>query len=198
MPLTAAQLQTLKTALTTSTAVIATGPFAGVQVKDVPNSSDGNVAVSDWLNTPTSPAFVVWRDLDIAAMLSFITFANMTPTDAVPTDTALSVAIWEARSLACQGKQLNLQNLIISRTTAPMKQANYRAAIQDALTGLPAGAGGAAIAANWVGVRDAAKGTATNGEKLYATGTGSTAAPADLVVEGRITPGDVNTALNLP
>lgn len=199
--LSTAQLATLKAAIEANTNTIPsgypwTGGFAGVQVKDVPNNGDGNAAVAGWYNLATSPAFIVWRNLPMETVLNTITFASMTPLDAVPTDTALNTSIWQARALSCQGKQFNLQNLTIGRSTAPMKRSNYRGAMQDCLTNLPAGANGATIAANWVGVRDAAKFTATNAEKLFATGTGTTNSPADLGYEGSISADDVEQARN--
>ena len=201
MPLTPSQLTTLKTDILANTNTIQAGQanagaFVGMQVKDIPNSSDGSLCVASWYNLPHA-TFIVWRDLPMTTVLGLITYASMTPADAVPTDTDLNIQIWKARSLACQGKQFNLQNLTIGRDTAPMRQTNYRAALQDCLTNLPAGAGGNLIAANWVGVRDAAKFAATNGEQLFATGTGTSGSPGNLVVQGNITASDVNSALNL-
>lgn len=199
--LTSAQLSTLKAHIAANTNTIPTGQpwtgsFGGTQVKDVPNSGDGNAAIAGYYNLAASPAFTVWRDLPMETVLNTITFANMTPLDAVPTDTALNTSIWQARALSCQGKQFNLQNLTIGRSTAPMKRSNYRAAMQDCLTNLPAGVNGALVAANWVGVRDAAKFSATNVEKVFATGTGSSGSPADLGYEGTISPDDVEQARN--
>lgn len=64
MNLTPAQLATLKAAILANTNAIPAGqPFAGVQVKDVPNNSDGNLAVAGWYNQTAAPQFVVWRDV---------------------------------------------------------------------------------------------------------------------------------------
>jgi hypothetical protein len=52
-------------------------------------------------------------------VLGLITYANMTPLDAVPTTPDLSSRCGSPGSLACQGKQFNLQNLTIGRDTAP-------------------------------------------------------------------------------
>jgi hypothetical protein len=136
----------------------------------------------------------------------------MTPVDATPAMTTLpanptaaqnatynnqvaTVHQWNSRSLACQGKQFNLQNLTIGRTTAPMKRTNYRAAMQDCLTNIPAGASGALISANWVGVRDGAKFLATRLEKLLATGAGTQATPSDLSFEGSVSHQDISDAM---
>lgn len=191
MPLTTAQKAALKADIAAN---VATAPGTTGPINALPNNPDANAAIADWYNLAAAGPFVVWRDLPIEDVLNLITFANMTPVDAVPTTPALTVDVWRARSLACQGKQFNLQNLTLGRSTAPMKRVNYRAAIQDCLTNLPAGTAGALIAANWVGVRDAAKFSATNAEKLFATGTGTTAVPADLTHEGKLTKDDVESA----
>jgi len=199
MPLTQAQKTALKTDIAANTNTIPAGYpwsgfYAGAAINTLGNGPDENTAIAGWYNLTATPDFVVWRDLPMETVLNLITFASMTPAGSVPTTPDLDVQVWIARSLACQGKQFNLQNLTLGRTVAPMKRANYRAAMQDCLTNIPAGANGAAIAANWVGVRDAAKQLATNFEKLFATGTGSTASPADLVLEGAVSRADIQEA----
>jgi hypothetical protein len=193
--LTTAQLATLKADIAANTNTVLINGVA-TQIKLVPASPDNAAQIAGWYNQAASPAWTVWRDLDMAVVLGLITYANMTPLDAVPTTPDLSVQVWIARAQACQGKQFNLQNLTLGRTVAPMKRTNYRAALQDCLTNVPAGASGALLSANWTAVRDAAKGTATNGEKLFSSGTGSAASPADLVVEGALDASDVLTALS--
>ena len=192
MALTTAQLQALKADIAANTATI-----NGVQIKDMPNNSDANFDIAIWYNATASPDFIVWRDLPMEDVLNLIDFAKMTPADAVPTTPDLSVQVWNARAMSCQSKQFNLQNLTIGRSTAPMKRANYRAGMQDCLTNIPAGASGATIAANWTGVRDAAKKKATRGEKVLATGAGTTATPADLTFEGSLSYQDIAEARNI-
>ncbi len=186
MALSSAQKTALKADIAANTATI-----GGVQIKNMPNGDDANYAISAWYNGAATGPWYVWRDLPMEDVLNLISFANMTPADAPPTTPDLTIQAWLAKAICCQGKQFNLQNLTLGRTTAPMKRQTYRAAMQDALTNIPAGAGGATIAANWTGVRDAAKGTATNAEKLFSTGTGSQAVPADLGYEGGISGQDV-------
>jgi hypothetical protein len=212
--LTTAQLQTLKTDIAANTATVLYGG-SQVAINTLPNNGDANFAIAAWYNGVAVPDYIVWRDLAMDKVLDTITFASMTPADAVPTVTGLSgnptvaaqatydnqmatLNTWRARSLSCQGKQFNLQNLTIGRTTAPMKKTNYRAAMQDCLTNIPAGASGANIAANWVGVRDGAKFQANRIEKLLATGAGTTATPSDLSHEGTISGDEVEAARNLP
>ena len=201
MPLTAAQKTTLKADILANQATIPAGQpwtnsYAGVAVSAVPNSNDGNATIAGWYNQTASPDFFVWRDLPMDTVLGLITYANMTPADAVPTDTALNVAIWQGRSLVCQGKQFNLQNLTIGRTTAPMKKSNYRSGMADCLANIPSGAAGALLSANWGGVRDAAKFLARFAEKVLATGTGTFNTPADLGYEGTVSGDDIEAARN--
>ncbi len=187
MALTPAQQATLKAN------ILAAGDTASLR-----DSPDGRYEIARLYNLTAAPDFYVWRDLDAETVTDLITFASMTPADAVPTTPALTVDVYRARALACQGKQFNLQNLLIGRTTIRMKRTNTRAAFQDCLTNIPAGAAGALISANWVGVRDAAKFLATRFERVFATGTGTFATPGDLVIEGTVSFGDVDAALNLP
>lgn len=186
MTLTASQKTALKTDIAANTNAI-----NGVQIKNLPNSDDANFDIAKWYNGTAAPDWIVWRDLPMEDVLNIITYASMTPADAPPTTPDLTIQSWLAKAICCQGKQFNLQNLTMGRTTAPMKRTNYRAAMQDCLTNIPAGASGASIAANWTGVRDAAKQKATYAEKIFSTGTGSTASPADLGYEGAISPQDV-------
>src|SRR5256885_2058411 len=84
----------------------------------LPANSDGYQAIADAYNALASPAFWVFdTKVKIDAIYDQITWANLTPADAVPTDTSLNCEIWTARSLSCQGKQFNLQ-LLLSRPTS--------------------------------------------------------------------------------
>lgn len=218
MALTAAQKLTLRTNIQANTTQLAfsggtaaiNAVFAGASL----NAGDA-LLIAEWYNLTAVPDFFVWKDLPMEDVLNLITFANMTPVDAIPTVTSLpsnptsaqnstysnqmaTVHQWNGRSLSCQGKQFNLQNLTIGRNVAPMKRTNYRAAMQDCLTNIPAGVNGAALAANWVGVRDAAKRLTNNLERVFATGTGSQAVPGDVVVEGTITGDEISDIHGLP
>jgi hypothetical protein len=218
MALTTAQKTALKSNIISNSGVIPPGQpwsnsYVGQAVSGIPNNTDGNQTIAGWYNQNTVPAWIVWRNLQMETVLNTITFANMTPADAIPTVTSLpaaptaaqqatydnqiaSIRSWNARSLSCQGKQFNLQNLTVGRDTAPMKLVNFRAAMQDALTNVPAGTGASLVSANWVGVRDGAKFTATFAEKVFSTGTGTNATPADLGFEGSLSGSDVDDARN--
>ena len=210
MPLTPAQLAALKANIAANTAQV-----GGVAINALPQTPDNAFAVAAWYNLEAAGPFVVWRDLPMEDVLNLVTFANMTPLDAVPSVTSLpanptaaqnatynnqvaALHIWNGRANLCQSKQFNLQNLTLGRSTAPMRRSVYRAGLQDCLTNIPSGAAGATLAANWVGVRDGAKFNATNAEKVFATGAGTTAAPADLSFEGAITGDEVQAAWELP
>lgn len=159
----------------------------------IPANLDGSYAVAAAMNLDASPAFTVWRtNVPVDEITNQIAWANLTPADA-PDGTQA----WANRSLACQGKQFNLQLIIAGRALIPGNLANIRTGLQDALTGVPSGTGGATQAANWVGVRDALKRNATVFEKVFAAGTGSFASPATMALEGPVSPGDVATARSL-
>jgi len=142
-----------------------------------------------YYNTTASPNFFVYRTaVPVQDINDNVTWQNFTPADSPDTS-----QLWLNRATAAQGKQFNLQTLLLSangflNATKP----NVRQALQDALTNLPTGAGGAAVSGGWVAVRDnvlARLGSRL--EKLFATTTvqqdGSTAAKAaTMTVEGPI------------
>ena len=141
------------------------------------HSGVGTQMIADYLNTDSD--LTVWRtSVQTQVLFDAITWANMTPTDA-PDGTAA----WQCRSLACQGKQFNLQLIFASRDTIDPSKANVRAGLQDALTNVPSRTGGATVSAGWVPVRTAMQRLATNFEKIFAN---TQASPGSLVVEGLI------------
>lgn len=168
MSLTTAQQATVKSDI-----------LASPDLNSQPHTPDGAFAIAFAYALVVSPDFFVYRTAipsgDIHAQ---ITWANLTPADAVPTDTQLNVETWQARSLACQGKQFNLQ-MLLQALTLDATRSNVRSGLQDALTNIPAGAGGAPVSAGWVNVRDNVLARKANRlEKLLATGSGATAATA--------------------
>lgn len=110
-----------------------------------------------------------------------VVWANMTPTD-----TADGTQIWMNRSLACQGKQFNLQTLLQGRQFVDASKANIRAGLQDALTNLPSGVAGVLTGGGWVNVNLALQRPMTKGERVFATGTGTTQSPAVMTFEGTV------------
>lgn len=157
-----------------------------------------DVEIARLYNLPASPSFYVYRAaVPVQEINDQITWANYTPADA-PDGTQL----WLNRATAAQGKQFNLQTLLIGAQGAlNATRPNVRAGLQDATTGLPTGSNGASVSGGWVGIRDNALGQlATRIEKLLATTTaqqdGSTAAKAATrTFEGAITAQDISDIL---
>ena len=164
MNLTPSQLTTLRSAIIADVNLAAARAARSTQ------------AIADYLNQLSTTQ--VWRtSVETKVLFDQITWANMTPND--PPDGSLG---WQCRALACQGKQFNLQLIFGSRDTIDPSKTNVRAGLQDALTNVPSGTGGAVVSAGWVNVRTAMQRTATNFENIFAT-PGS---PSSLVVEGVI------------
>jgi hypothetical protein len=163
--MTLAQLQTLK-------AAILADPAIAVEV-----AAGATGAIAEYLRGPSS--FIVWQtNTQTADVYDAILWAKLTPADAP--DGTLA---WQCRSLACQGKQFNLQTLLQGRDFVRSNKANIRDGLQDALTLVPSGAGGATVSAGWSAVRVSLQRFASIFEKIYATGTGTVAAPGNLIIE---------------
>lgn len=172
------QLQVLKAAIAAET------DQTLVNARTAGNNTD----IAAFYNAPS--AFVVWRSsMPSSEVQDAIAWANMTPSD-----TPDGSEIGKHRELRCQSKQFNLQNLIVGRESISVGRANIRAGLQDALTNIPRGAGGAIQAANWVAVRAAMQRNASRVEALFATGTGTGATPGNLVFEGTISREDIIAA----
>ena len=177
--LTPAQLTTLKAAIQ-----------ADQVLNAYPMDGDGLNAVADAFNLDSSPAFYVWKtNISTSDIFDQIIWANFTPQDA-----ADGTATWTNRSLACQGKQFNIQTILVGRESINPAKSNIRAGLQDALTAIPSGASGANKSGGWNAVVAIMYRVATRAEQLLATGVGSTASPALLRFEGKITANDVDTA----
>lgn len=171
MMLTTQQQNTLKTFIQADPTLNAFAPGA-----------DNAWAIADLLAVNANPAFQVWQSNTPASdIYDAVQWAAFTPSDA-PDGTTL----WANRSLACQGKQFNLQTLLSGRETISTGKANIRAGLQDALTGIPSGTNGAQSVGGWPAVKLAIQRPANVLEKLFATGTGTSVNPATLVVEGRL------------
>ncbi len=62
MPLTSQQLTALKADIAANTNTIPAGrPFAGTQIKDLPNSADANEEISRWYNLTASGNYKVYK-----------------------------------------------------------------------------------------------------------------------------------------
>lgn len=163
----------------------------------VANRQAGNTGLmAEFYNTAST--FIVWRSMtprnEVAAAISY---ANYTPAD-TPDGTQL----WLNRNAQCQAKILALQTMLLGGDVLLTGKPNIRQGLQDVLQNVPAGASGALIDAGWLGVgkvRLTIQRAALNGEKIFATGTGTQGAPGDLgAFEGQISNDDIVRAINLP
>lgn len=172
--LTPAQLTTLRADINANTATIPAGipdcgNYVGLQAKNVPNVTDGNLCLARFYNTDSNPAFIVWK-----TNVPLVTVGNTFN----PTDLAGLTSLNTQR----------LQNLAAWLTTGVNPSL---ASVRQFFDDIFSGAGGAntrtALLALW-------KRTATRAERLYATGTGSDATPGLLVFEGSLSGSDVDSA----
>lgn len=157
----------------------------------LPQTGNDAYTIAEALNAVASPDFIVWQTSTSAQVIfDAIVWPNMTPAD-VPDGTVL----WTNRSLACQGKQFNLQTMLSGRETISSNKTSIRAGLQDALTNLPSGAGGASRSGGWANVQTAMQRKSTRAEKaLIASGAGTVGSPGVLGFEGLLTYTDVLNA----
>lgn len=184
--MTPAQLQTLRTAIDAD-------PTLAAQ----PRTEDGAFAIASAFNANASPAFFVWATaVGVEDIFDKIIWANLTPSGTPGTDAA-----WSNRALACQGRQLNLQTLLVGQSVIDGSRASIRNGLQDALTDIPSGANGALRQGGWSNVQIALTRRATRGEQLFANVTNGNGAanttPATLTFEGQVSTQDVIAARNL-
>ena len=176
-----AQLQTLRTAI-----------LADATLAEMVAAGNIGPALSV-LNAIIEPVFIVWRSSTATQEIyDAITWAKLTPND-TPDGTAL----WTNRALSCQGKQFNVQTLLQGRESINSARQNVQSGLQDALTNVPSGAGGATVSAGWAAVRLVMQRQATRGEKVFAIGPGTAANPASLGFEGMITDSDIEAAMRI-
>lgn len=183
MPLTAAQQDTIRTDINADPA------FANLT-----HNSDGASAIAAAYAVIVTPAWYVWQTaVPKGIMQNAITYANMTPAQAIPsTNVAEALQIWIAKALLSQGKQFNLQNLLLGTgETVNFALPQVRAAFQDCLTQLPTKLDGTVQAAGWVPLQLAGSRSANRLEKLLATGTGTQSAPATMGFEGSVSYNDI-------
>lgn len=176
--------------------------LANSDMNTQPVSSAGAFAIAALYNVASTTD--VWRtDASVSAITDAINWSVFTPVDAMPAADSASgnaaIHQYSGRLLAIQTKQINLQSMLQGRTTVDASKANLRAGLRDAVTGLPAGASGAAISAGGAGgvtVLNAMIRKATRYEKLFATTTATTGAVTAnlLVLEGAVSVDDIQAA----
>lgn len=169
------------------------------------SDTDGNIDLAVVLNATAAPAFQVWvTNFDVSTLLDSVDQSKYTPNDTISqanTDIA-SLTRMHARAIYCQTKLMVLQNYVIGRTQVNMAPPKVRTSLLDAITGIPAGANGAAVdAANNAGaaVFNKATRSATEGERVLckvSAGSDVTAGVTARVMtfEGNLTAADVAQA----
>lgn len=155
-----------------------------------PANDDGAYDIATAYNQISVPDFYVWNNqVSVDVIYDNIVWANLTPTD-VPDSTQL----WLNRAMMCQAKQFNLQTMLQGKNFFDAGRATFRAGLQDALTNVPSALAGATVSAGWPAVKTAITRKATRVERLFASGSGTQATPASLIVIGPITYQDVQLA----
>jgi hypothetical protein len=174
MNLTTAQLAIVKTAMSVD---------AGLTAELAKAQPDIQV-ITDRMNAAS--AFNVWKTTTAASDISdAITWANYTPGNPAA-GAGQDFINWVAQ---CALKRDNLWVLLTLNGSGLVSTGkhNIQAGLQDALVGIPSGASGASRAGGWPAVQLVIQRAANRVEALFATGTGTTVAPGDLVFEGTIT-----------
>ena len=163
----------------------------------LPHDNGGAVDIATAMNAEANPAWYVFRtNVSVSEVQNKIVYANMTPAQAIPANnTNESLQIWIAKNLLAQGKQFNLQNLLLNADAINFALPNVYTAFQDALTALPTKSDGTNQQAGWTGLQLITSRKANTVEKLLSTGTGSQAASATMGFEGSVSYGDVFTAM---
>lgn len=168
MPLTSSQLATLKADIE-----------ADATLNAKPKTADASYEIAAVYNAAAAPDFWVWR--------TSVTKEELTNSVSVDGTTFnWTGAGFIARS---QGERDAWRELFSRGGAVDPSKANVRQAFADIFSGTTAPA-----PANRTHLQTVARRKATRAEKLFATGTGSTASPATMSFEGRITPDDVQAA----
>lgn len=135
---------------------------------------------------------VVWRSQTSTDVIrDAILWANMTPAAAPD-----SSALWTNRALYAQSKQIALQTIIQGRDYISSNDEGTRAGLQDCLTSLPTKNDGTNQNAGWTATQATMQRFATRAEAVFATGTGTSGSPADLVFEGAVSDPDAAVLVN--
>jgi hypothetical protein len=155
-------------------------------------NSGATGAMANWYNTPSDPAFYVWKtSASTDDIYDAVDWQKLTPTDS-PDDTQT----YTNRALVCQAKQINLQIMLQGQSRINAAKLKIRQGLTDALQNVPSGTAGAMLDAGWLSVKNTLYRQATRGEKIYATGTGTVGVPGLAVFEGSIRNEDIVLALS--
>lgn len=185
--MTPEQLQVLKTAI-----------LAETDPTFVAARTEGNNAtMAAFYSNAANPAFYVWRSsVNTEDILDAIDWAKLTCADVATVGDSAQVAAAQTNwQLACQGKQINLQIALQGRQTLNATRLKTRQMLIDALQNVPSGAAGVLQDAGWTQVKQVLYRIVNRGERLFATGTGTTGVPGLAGWEGTISRDDVREAL---
>lgn len=185
--------------LTTLKAAVLASPDQALQAAA---AARNDTETARLLNLPST--FVVWRiNVPSTELVGAIKLANFTPADLPPaaaggetSDELLALIalsqLYNNRCALCELKQNNVR-MLLSRDFVTAQKLSTRQDLTDALTNVPAGAGGAAIDAGWLGagkVKETISRFATVAETAFTNGTGTAGQPGNLGWQG-----DVNIGL---
>lgn len=137
----------------------------------LPLNSDGAYDIARELNKPVVPDFVVWK-------------TN------VPRNEVGKEFVASALAAITSGNNDKLANFAAWNESVNPSRADQRAFFDDVFSVAAGASTRAALLALW-------KRSANHVEKLFATGTGSDASPATMVIEGAIGYADVQAARDL-
>jgi hypothetical protein len=168
MPLTSAQKTTLK-------AFIAADPVLSA----IPNTPDGAFEIADRLALDASPDFWVYK-----TTLNEHDITGKASVDATTWS-------WSAYIPRSQGERDGWARMFNDTRSINPSLANVRQGLADIFSGTANNA-----PAQRTHLQAMSRRKASVVEKLFATGTGSTASPATMVFEGRLTYADVQEARN--
>lgn len=170
--LTSAQLATLKADI-----------LADPAFNSVPQGSDEAFTIAAAYNLPAVPDFWVFR-----TAVSKAEYVQTTSVDGTTFN-------WTGTGFITRspGEQAAWRELFNDSGLCNPSLASVRQAFQDIFSGAVAPA-----PANRTHLATISRRKATRAEKLYATGTGSTASPATMVFEGALSYLDVQNARELP
>lgn len=160
----------------------AAGVLTGPQLATLKADVAANTATIDlaaWYNGLFSPDFWVWRKDELT---------NSTSIDGTTFSWVGTGFITRS-----QGERDAWREMFNGTNSVNPSLAQVRTAFGDIFSGATAPA-----PANRTHLLTVARRKATRAEKLFATGTGSTASPATMAAEGAISGADVTNARNLP
>lgn len=166
MALTAAQKLTLKNAI-----------LADAALANQPQSDEGTTVIKAALDAEATPLFYVWRTRLLKSDYTDKTGPNAT------------VFSWVEYIARNQGERDAFEQLFGRQDSINPALPQVRQAMADMFSG-PGGL------PNRTHFTDSARRVATRFEKLFATGTGTTADPATMVLESPISKADIEAARN--